>query len=179
MHSTPPATRYDFEDSYAVDPAAMVADPTKDYDKGEVSLAVDGQVQRGLNLFLPLKNPGQQGMFGLLAAIDAQAANTQKALRDLHYVHFARFVPTPDFSTLIVVTEYDGDLRSYVMDFVAVLGDVFTLILENVADAPPLPVQKYPEEFWQYVKSHNLDVPVWSAYPHMSVIDILRARRPR
>ena len=178
MHSAP-ATKLDFEDSYAVGPsvpAPKAAAPAV-YDFGEQSLAVDGQVQRGLNLFLPLKSPAQ--MPALFAALAANAPKTQQALRELHYVHFARFVPTPDGSALIVVTEYDGDLRSYVMDFVAVLGDIFTAILEFVKGAPPLPVQQYPEEFWAFVQRNNIDVPVWSAYPHMTVIDILRARRPR
>ena len=177
MHSTN-AVHYDFEDSYAVQPATPAAKaPVQSYDFGEKSLAVEGQVQRGLNLFLKLKDPAQFG--ALKAALDDKAADTQKALRDLHYVHFARFVPTPDYSTLIVITEYDGDLRSYVMDFVAVLGDVFTAILEFVQDAPPLPVKDYPEEFWAFVKKNNMDIPVWSAYPHMTVIDILRSRRVR
>jgi hypothetical protein len=178
MHSTH-AVQYDFEDSYAVQPAKPASEKgsAQPYDYGEVSLAVDGQVQRGLNLFLPLKDPAQFG--ALNAALIAKTPETQKALRELHYVHFARFVPTPDYSTLMVITEYDGDLRSYVMDFVAVLGDVFTAILEFVKDAPPLPVKDYPEEFWAFVQAHNMDLPVWSAYPHMTVIDILRARRAR
>ena len=154
------------------------APPTPDdlprvYDKGE--LAVEAQIQQGLNLFLPLKSPAQ--MPALLAALQARKADTQKALESLHYVHFARFVPTPDFSALIVMTEYDGDLRSYVMDFVAVLGDVFTAILDFVQDAPRLPVQKYPADFWAFVQKQNLRVDPWSAYPHMTVIDIQRARR--
>jgi hypothetical protein len=149
--------------------------PGTAYDFGE--LALEDQVQRGLNLFLPLKNPAQ--FPALAAALAAQIGPTRLALQSLHYVHFARFVPTPDYSTLIVVTEYDGDLKSYVMDFVAVLGDVFNAILEFVDGAPPLPVQTYPTEFWQFVQRNNVDVDVWSAYPHMTVIDILRARRPR
>ena len=145
------------------------------YDFGE--LAVEDQVQHGLNLFLPLKSPAQFPALG--AALAAKMADTQAALRSLHYVHFARFVPTPDYSSLIVMTEYDGDLKSYVMDFVAVLGDVFNTILDFVEGAPPLPVQQYPNEFWAFVQKHNVQADPWSAYPHMTVIDILKARRPR
>ena len=145
------------------------------YDLGE--LAIEAQVQQGLNLFLRLKSPAQ--MPALLAALAARKADTQRALASLHYVHFARFVPTPDGSTLMVITEYDGDLKSYVMDFVAVLGDVFTAILEFVDGAPRLPVQRYPADFWDFVQRHNMRVDPWSAYPHMTVIDILYARRQR
>jgi hypothetical protein len=170
-----------FEDAFAppestsapTAPTAPAARPT--YDFGE--LALEDQVQHGLNLFLPLKNRAQFPALG--AALAAKMADTQAALRSLHYVHFARFVPTPDYSSLIVITEYDGDLKSYVMDFVAVLGDVFNAILEFVDGAPPLPVQQYPDEFWAFVQRNNVQADPWSAYPHMTVIDILRARRPR
>ena len=145
------------------------------YDRGELS--VESQVQQGLNLFLPLKSRAQ--MPALLRALDARKDDTRAALASLHYVHFARFVPTPDGSALMVITEYDGDLKSYVMDFVAVLGDVFTAILEFVDGAPRLPVKRYPADFWAFVQSHNMRLDPWSAYPHMTVIDILNARRER
>jgi hypothetical protein len=88
-------------------------------------------------------------------------------------VHFARFLPAPDGSALWVITTYDGGLHSYVMDFVAVLGDVFTELLQFVKDAPRLPVQKYPRDFVAYIDSHNKPSGVWSAYPEATVIDVL------
>ena len=99
----------------------------------DVSLSLEHQVQNGLNLILPLKNPAQ--MPALMAAIAAAKPRVYQALTDLHYIHFARFLPMPDGSSLLVVTSYDGDLDSYIMDFVAVLGDVFTEILTYVRDA--------------------------------------------
>lgn len=138
--------------------------------------ALDQQVQTGLNLFLRLKSPTQ--MPALLATITAQKAAVDAALQGLHYVHFARFLPTPDGSTLLVITEFDGDLKSYIMDFVAVLGDVFTAILEFVQDAPRLPVQQYPRDFWTFIEKNNLaQAQPWSAYQHATVIDILGPRR--
>jgi len=138
--------------------------------------ALDRQVQTGLNLFLRLKNPTQ--MPALLGAIGQRKASVDAALKGLHYVHFARFLPTPDGSTLLVITEFDGDLKSYIMDFVAVLGDVFTAILEFVQDAPRLPVQQYPQDFWDFIQKNNLaQAQPWSAYEHMTVIDILGPRR--
>src|SRR5215831_17995207 len=103
-------------------------------------------------------------MLALSATIESVQTKIDAALKGLHYVHFARFLPTPDYSTLQVVTTYDGDLDSYLMDFVVVLGDEFNAILEFVEGAPPLPVQKYPQEFIAFVKSHNMkQVKVWSA----------------
>lgn len=133
-------------------------------------------VMQGLNLFLRLKSPAQ--MPALLATVAAQMTTVRAALGGLHYVHFARFLPTPDGSMLLVITEFDGDLRSYIMDFVAVMGDVFTAILEFVAGAPPLPVQAFPDAFWQFIQANNLaQAQPWSAYGRSTVIDILGARR--
>jgi hypothetical protein len=141
-----------------------------------VDLSLEGQVQKALNLFLPLKSPAQ--MPALLASLQAASQDVHEALASLHYVHFARFLPSPDGSTLMVITTYDGGLESYVMDFVAVLGDVFTEILQFVQGAPPLPVTRYPRDFTAFVMAHNMSkVGAWSAYPDVTVIDILRAAR--
>ena len=135
------------------------------------------QVQTGLNLFLDLKNPAQ--MPALLGTIEKMQPTIRRALAELHYVHFARFLPTRDFSSLLVITEFDGELKPYIMDFVAVLGEVFTAILQFVKDAPRLPVNQYPEDFWQFVKKNNVEqVQPWSAYKHMTVLDIKGVRRP-
>ena len=137
---------------------------------------LENGVQQGLNLFLPLKSPVQ--MPALLACLQALQPQVREALRDLHYVHFARFLPSLDGGNLMVITVFDGDLRSYLMDFVAVLGEVFTAILEFVQGAPPLPVSQYPQAFCDFVDRHNVaQVQPWSAYPDMTVLDILQADR--
>lgn len=161
-------------DAAAPAPLAGPAPPST-YDLGE--FAVGEQVQGGLCLFLPLKNPAQMG--ALLELLHVRKPQIERALADLHYVHFARFIPTPDFSTLLVVTEYDGELKPYIMDFAVALGDEFTAILDFVRDAPRLPVQAYPNDFWRFIESHNVPVQPWSAYPQTTVIDIIRARRAR
>lgn len=157
-----------------IDTTSVTPGPTPTVDVG---LSLEHQVQNGLNLILPLKNPAQ--MPALMAAIAAAKPQVYQALTDLHYIHFARFLPMPDGANLLVVTSYDGDLDSYVMDFVAVLGDVFTEILTYVRNAPRLPVTAYPVEFVQFVQAHNVSLAgVWSAYPDLTLIDILTATRP-
>jgi hypothetical protein len=144
----------------------------------EVSLqfGLEAQVQNALNLYLPMKNPTQ--MPALMAILQAAAPEVHVALSSLHYVHFARFLPSPDGTILWVITAYDGGLESYIMDFVAVLGDAFNEILQFISGAPRLPVQRYAAEFTQFVANHNLGrVGVWSAYPEVTVIDILRGAR--
>ena len=143
------------------------------YDGGDQG--TEAFVQRGLNLYLKLKSPAQ--MPALIQTVGSEMEAVHNALQSLHYVHFARFLPTPDGSALWVITEFDGDLKSYIMDFVAVLGDVFNAILSFTEGAPPLPVQKYPQKFWQYVQDNNLDqAQPWSAYPSKTVIEINGSR---
>jgi hypothetical protein len=138
-----------------------------------VNLTLEGQVQNALNQALPLKSPAQ--MPALLKLLLANQTEIQAALRSLRYVHFARFLPSPDFTALWTITTYDGGLSAYTMDFVAVLGDVFTAVLPFVRDAPPLPVQRHPREFLAFVRSHNVPIGVWSAYPDLTVLEIQRA----
>jgi hypothetical protein len=140
-----------------------------------LDLGLDGQVQHGLNLYLPLKSPAL--MPALATAIGAlKEKRIFPALASLDYVHFARFLPAPDSSALWVITTYDGPLESYIMDFVGVVGDVFTELLQFIYGAPPLPVAAYPREFVDFVVSHNVleGGDVWSAYRDMTVLDIKR-----
>lgn len=137
----------------------------------DIDQPLGGQVQHGLNLWLPLKAPVQ--MPALLALIRTERDEVFKQLGLLDYVHFARFLPSPDGSVLWVITTFDGDLEPYVMDFVGVIGDVFTKILYFIKDAPPLPVQKYPRDFVAFINRQNIPkADVWSAYPDLTVIDI-------
>ena len=138
-----------------------------------VTLTLEGQVQNALNLVMPLKSPAQ--MPALLQLLQSAQPDIQAALRSLRYVHFARFLPSPDGTQLMTITTYDGGLSSYTMDFVAVLGDVFTAVLRFIRDAPPLPVQRHPREFLAYVHKHNVPIGVWSAYPDLTVLEIQRA----
>ncbi len=143
------------------------------HDRG--SLRVEGQVQRGLNLFLTLKNPAQ--MPALLNYIRQNREGINDALESLHYVHFARFLPARDGTVLHVITVFDGDRASYIMDFVAKLHDAFTEILTYVKDAPRLPVNEYPLDFLQFIHDNDLDrVVPWSAYSDTTVIEIQQIR---
>jgi hypothetical protein len=131
-------------------------------------------VQHGLSLELPLKDPSQ--MPALLGLIN-QVKDTRvfPKLFELRDVHSARFVPSRDGSALWVITTYDGRLEDYILDFVGVIGDVFTMILQYIADPPPLPVARFPREFVAFIVAHNRDIGMWSAYPARSVIEIQQA----
>jgi hypothetical protein len=135
--------------------------------------SLEPQVQHGLNLYLPLKTPAQMPALGARLQ-ELKQTKIFPALKGLHYVHFARFVPARDGSALWVITTFDGELEPYIMDFVGVVGDVFTELLQFIAGAPRLPVQKYPRDFVDFINANNVQLggDVWSAYPDQTVLDI-------
>ena len=139
------------------------------------------QVSSGLNLSLELENPLE--MLLVFAAIRVLQNKTDVALKELHFVHFARFLPTRGNTALLVITEFDGDLEPYVMDFAASISEVFSAILIFVKEHPPLPVYKHPQEFWAFIQKNNkvfgglIDPwPLYSSYPSKTVIDITGPR---
>lgn len=155
------------------------------------------QVSHGLNLALKLAKPIELPL--LLAEIAGAQPLISAALESLSFVHFARFVPSWDATALMVITEFDGPLEPYVMDFVIALGDVFDVILKYVdpkAYNPAwLPVKHHPDQFWEFVQHWNRvplaprwlgdgalyprgeHYPLYSAYPQKTVIDIAGARQ--
>ena len=144
-----------------------------------------GQVSHGLNLTLELLEPLEMPL--LLAGIELRAQRTRDALKELHFVHFARFLPVRGNTALLVITSFDGPLQPYVLDFAITIGDVFDLILSFIKDHPPLPVRDHPREFMAFIERNNKvvvlphmlawdDYPLYSAYPDRTVIDILGPR---
>ena len=103
-----------------------------------------------------------------------------QALTKLGTVHFARFVFLND-GQLAVITTYDGSFEDYIDAFVNTIGGVFDQLLSHMADAPPLPVSDYRDEFLAYVRRNDLTAmpPFYSAYPRLKVMDILTLDKQR
>lgn len=138
------------------------------------SNALTPQVQNALNLTLPLKSRAQ--MPDLLETIKQLQPAFTAAVLGLRSLHFARFLPTVDGSSMLVITVFDGDVDSYLMDFIGTLGDEFNALLVYMKDPPRLPVQEYPDEFFAWVHKHDMaEVSVISAYPPLTVLDVLAA----
>ena len=103
------------------------------------------------------------------------------ALNKLRTVHYARFVLL-NGRQLAVITTYDGSFDDYIDSFVINIGDIFDKILAHVADWPANTSVKAPENrqrFLDYVKAHDLRSvgPFYSAYPELSVLDILAMQK--
>ena len=147
------------------------------------------QVSHGLNLVLELETPEKLPL--MLWDIVVSQDQIKRALEDLSFVHYARFIPAWDGLALMVTTEFDGPLDPYVLDFVIALGDVFDKLVSYVKEKPPTPVREHPVEFLKWVREWNkvpfyrrigffpeaYDYPLYSAYPDKTVTDIAGPHR--
>src|SRR5579871_4832179 len=104
-------------------------------------------VSHGLNLVLPLDpalGPVRASMAKILARVLQRTSQIQASFDGLGFVYFARFLPTPDNSALIVVAEFDlragMALNDRVLALANGIGFVFDDILQWVQDAPATPV---------------------------------------
>lgn len=122
----------------------------------------------------------------LMAVLAEHRNRTRRTLHALRFVHFARFLPTRHNTALVVITEFDGPIRTYVLDFAITLGDLFDAMLTFVKDAPPLPIRDNPEAFLAFVEKNNQivirppdplvdDDLLFSAYPEATTVDILES----
>lgn len=142
-------------------------------------------VGRGFNLVMQLEDPSRLTELMAKLASPGTRGRLQQALASLDYVHYARFLPLWEHGLLLIVTEFDGAMKDYVTDFAAALDDEFSLILSYMKDRPPLPVSRYPDQFWNYVDKytgHKGDHPLaypqpFSAYPGLTVLEIVGTAR--
>jgi hypothetical protein len=138
----------------------------------------DEMVQNPLTLVMPIRSPDDrralETKLGDLQSLPREQNPVITALDKIGTVHFARFVFL-DENRLAVITTYDGDFDAYINEFIDHIGLVFDDLLQHMADAPPLPVQRHRQDFLDYVRQHDLRCvpPFYSAYPRRTVLDIL------
>lgn len=143
-----------------------------------------GQISHGLNLVLRLRNPVEMPL--LLVKIRQAQRKINSGLSELNFVHYARFLPTHDNSALQVITEFDGPLAPYVLDFAIEIGDIFDLLLSFTQGTESIvPVAEHPAEFLAFVEENNRvnvagvsfqDWSLYAAYPQRTVLDIVGPR---
>lgn len=138
-------------------------------------------VQSPLTLVMKIKSDADyqqlNGLLNHLQSLPSGQSPIKAALDKLRNVHFARFVFLNNNTQLAVITTYDGTFVNYINEFIDAIGDIFNGLLAHMDGAPPLPVQKYRDEFLAYVKSNDLRClePFYSAYPAATVLDIQSA----
>ena len=134
--------------------------------------------QQTLNVAMAIKSPISENAEGLRLAISAAAPRIDHVLRGARHVHFAWFEFTDDDSHLVLHTVYDGDFNAYIQYFALEAGELFNTLFEFIADAPPLPVEKFPDEFIALIAAVNQPPAgnyLFSAYPRSEAATIMRA----
>ena len=87
-------------------------------------------------------------------------------------LHVAHWVPF-EHNHLGFFTIYDGSFEKYIQDFAEKLSPVFDAVFPHVVGAPPTPVAKNAEMFYQWGLDNNYPpIGFYSAYPGLSVQDI-------
>ena len=101
---------------------------------------------------------------------------TRKSIEEADTVgtlHFSRFVNLHDHNQITFFSSFDGSLRQYIEDFAKYMGPTFDLLFKHIVKAPPVPVAKNVDEFYDWIVANNIEVSgYYSAYPTLSVQDI-------
>jgi len=112
-------------------------------------------VQRMMNLIMPLKDKSAVGRANAAFAIANNVDEIFAGLDNVGTVHFARFLLISDYICMISV--YDGDFTNYIRDFIATIGSVFDEIMKVVEGGDALsPTTENIEAFIDWVHDHDL-----------------------
>ena len=70
-------------------------------------------------------------------------------------------------------TIYDGDFEKYIQDFAEKTSLLFDAVFPHVEGAPPTPVAKNAQAFYQWALENNHQpIGFYSGYPGLGVLDI-------
>lgn len=119
----------------------------------EPSMAPTDNLQRPMNLIMPLRTSFVIGRGDLTKAIVKATEEIFVGLNNVGTIHFARFDIID--GNLCMMSIYDGELSGYIRDFIAVIGHAFDLLMGFVKDPPPTPVAEHPDEFIEWVADHD------------------------
>lgn len=133
--------------------------------------------QNGLTHLAAVK-PGWYRSFSLKVMLPFVAA------LGLPATHFARWVPLRD-GRLLFLGSYDGSWEAYVSALIARAARRLTMVWTHTAGFPPARLSsfggvKHAAAFKAWLRAHQVPTQVWySAYPHLSVVEVLRNARIR
>ena len=96
----------------------------------------------------------------------------QEGMETIGTVHVAHWVPFEN-DHIGFCTVYDGDMEKYIQDFAERSRSSSISIFPHVEGAPPTPVAKNAQAFYQWALDSNYPpIGFYSAYPGLSVLDI-------
>lgn len=148
-----------------------------------VGLEEDRVEQNGLTHLVALK-PGRYREFALgvmvyLVTALADAGSLVGRLGGIQTIHFARWVVLPD-RRLLFFSNYDGSWEAYLGEFIDKAAKGLTMIWTNTVWYPKTRLLLFrgardEEAFKAWTRAHQVPTQVWySAYPNLSVTDVLR-----
>jgi hypothetical protein len=133
--------------------------------------------QATLNVHMRIKQPVKDSADRLRRVIQAGAPRIHEVLRESRHVHFAWFEFIERDTVLVLHTVYDGDFNAYIQHFALRVGDLFDTLFESIEDAPPMPVNKFPNEFVALIRRYDRPPAMgyfYSAYPKSEAAQIVR-----
>lgn len=136
-------------------------------------------VQSSLNVAMRLKSPVKDNAVRVQEVIRSGAPRIEAALREARHVHFAWFELIENNTVLVLHTVYDGPIWAYIQHFALKVGDLFDALFECIENPPPMPVDKFPNEFVAHIQRYDRAPAVgyfFSAYPRSDVARILRSQ---
>ena len=137
-------------------------------------ITAPGQVQNALNLLLPIAEPVEENYTNLTNYVADNQQKIAESFNSVQTVHFARLLPTENNTKVFICTAYDGSFKDYIENFVTHLGWFFDGMLQYVdGGAALVPVENDPNKFNAFVAKNNVDTNLFSAYPTLTVVDIL------
>ncbi len=112
-------------------------------------------VQRMMNLIMPLKDATPVGRAKAAFAIAQNVDAIFAGLDNVGTIHFARFDLIGD--NICMLSVYDGDFASYIRDFIVTIGSVFDAVIDLVEGGDAMiPTTRNVEAFIDWVHAHDL-----------------------
>jgi hypothetical protein len=119
------------------------------------SIQPGDNVQRMMNLVMPLKDKSPIGRAKAALAIAQNKDEIYAGLNNVGTVHFARFVIVDD--NICMFSVYDGDFTNYIRDFIATIGSVFDAVVALVEGGDAvIPSEHNAEAFIDWVHAHDM-----------------------
>jgi len=145
-----------FLSTYVVVPFWAWRNPTPLLPGGpRFSIQPSENIQRMMNLVMPLKDKSAIGRAEAAFAIAQNVDEIFAGLDNVGTVHFARFVLIGD--NLCMISVYDGDFSNYIRDFIVTIGSVFDAVMALVEGGEAvIPSATHIEAFIDWVHAHDL-----------------------
>ena len=119
------------------------------------SIQLGDNLQRMMNLVMPLRNKSAIGRAEAALAITLKKDEIYAGLNNVGTVHFARFVIVGD--NICMFSVYDGDFTDCIRDFIATIGSVLDSVVWLVEGGEAvIPSRHNVEAFIEWVRAHDL-----------------------